>query len=125
MNETLEEIRKFRTEFEEFENKNESSHMLLLLHISRDAYNSDSSDTTGETLGLLSLWMGLISLFIVALLEEIIPPLIGKYLLIGLIFLGLFILIFNFRLFLNSKKRAKEINSFIEEITSDYRNLSQ
>ena len=125
MNETLEEIRKFRTEFEEFENKNESSHMLLLLHISRDAYNSDSSDTTGETLGLLSLWMGLISLFIVALLEEIIPPLIGKYLLIGLIFLGLFILIFNFRLFLNSKKRAKEINSFIEEITSNYRNLSQ
>ena len=120
MDETLQEIREFKTKFEEFEINNEKSHMLIILHILRDTYESDQSDTTGETLGLISLWMGLISLFIVALLEGIISQLIGKCILIVFFVSGLFILILNFKYLTKSRKHAEEINSLILKFTSEF-----
>ena len=123
MKEIPEQIGYVRTVFEEFEKKNEASHALLLAHILRDECNSNSSDSLAETLGLSSLFMGMISLFVVAVLEGILSPLLVKYFII-LLFGGiLFIFFINFKYYLKNRKQAKKISSLIEEITSNYRNV--
>jgi len=119
MKETSEEIRDFKNRFEEFAKNNDSSHAILLGHILREASNSNSSATTGETLGFISIFMGLISLLIVGIIEGTISPLIGKYLVFVFFVGALVISIFNFKNYLNNRKQAKEINSFIQEIISN------
>ena len=123
MNQILEEIRTLNDKIENFEKKSDTYHTLILATNSRNENNHSSSNATAKTLGITSLWIGGVSFLIIAILEDIISRTTAKILLIIFVFFGLCLLcsyIINVRAGWIHKKKAKEMNSRVLNIVSDF-----
>lgn len=122
MDTIIEKIEILHDDFENFKKTSLDYQSLIFLHIMRETYSSNKSNSFGNVVAFTSLYLGMISLFLVAVLEDILPP---RYRAISLIILCLYtalIVIFNIRDFRINSRKTIEINKLIGKVCLDLQN---